>query len=77
MISTSRERTLAFARQIGMYLARQLTAHSLEEIGSLFGNRNHATVIHAVQKISKLLAEEDELVRRDLDALNDRLRPHS
>src|SRR5439155_20121085 len=53
----SRRRTLnvLLPRQIGMYLARQLTDLSLEEIGSHFGGRDHSTVLHACRKIQETL----------------------
>ncbi len=54
ILSKSRRGPVNFARQIGMYLARTFTNHSLEEIGKLF-KRDHATVRHAHQKISEIL----------------------
>jgi chromosomal replication initiator protein len=41
-----------------MYLAKQLTSRSLPEIGKRFGNRDHTTVLHAVQKITSLMQED-------------------
>jgi chromosomal replication initiator protein len=60
----SRKRTnaIAFPRQVGMYLARRLTRLSLEEIGGYFGGRDHSTVIHAVQKLTRL-GRQDQTVR--------------
>jgi chromosomal replication initiator protein len=46
-----RSRAIAYPRQIAMYLARQLTDHSLPEIGEYFGGRDHTTVMHAYEKI--------------------------
>jgi chromosomal replication initiator protein len=57
LISPNRSRTLVNARQIAMYLCRELTDLSLPRIGSLFGGRDHSTVIHATNKISTLMAE--------------------
>jgi len=48
-----RSREIAHPRQIAMFLARQLTEHSLSEIGKLFGGRDHTTVLHACEKIKK------------------------
>ncbi len=53
----SRGRHLVMARQIGMYLCRELTALSLPKIGAEFGNRDHTTVMYADRKIRQLLAE--------------------
>ncbi|QIK74917.1 chromosomal replication initiator protein DnaA [Nocardioides piscis] len=53
----SRGRHLVMARQIGMYLCRELTALSLPKIGAQFGNRDHTTVMYADRKIRQLLAE--------------------
>ena len=49
--SKKRARSITVPRQVGMYLARQHTRHSLEEIGGYFGGRDHTTVLHAVRKI--------------------------
>ncbi len=53
----SRGRHLVMARQIAMYLCRELTALSLPKIGGHFGNRDHTTVMYADRKINQLLAE--------------------
>ena len=53
----SRGRHLVMARQIGMYLCRELTELSLPKIGAQFGNRDHTTVMYADRKINQLLAE--------------------
>jgi len=53
LISKKRSRSIAFPRQIGMYLARRLTNLSLGEIGKLFGGRDHTTVLYACEKIEK------------------------
>lgn len=47
-----RSKSIAYPRQIAMYLLRNMTGHSLPEIGSFFGGRGHATVIHAYNKIN-------------------------
>jgi chromosomal replication initiator protein len=54
---TSRSRVLVTARQIAMYLCRELTDMSLPKIGQLFGGRDHTTVMHADRKIRSLMAE--------------------
>ncbi|HKU10185.1 MAG TPA: chromosomal replication initiator protein DnaA [Sinomonas sp.] len=55
--SKSRTRTLVTARQIAMYLCRELTDMSLPKIGQVLGGRDHTTVIHADRKIRELMAE--------------------
>jgi chromosomal replication initiator protein len=51
ILSQRRHRSVVWPRQIGMYLAKQLTSRSLPEIGRRFGNRDHTTVLHAIRKI--------------------------
>jgi chromosomal replication initiator protein len=53
----SRSRVLVTARQIAMYLCRELTDMSLPKIGQAFGGRDHTTVMHAERKIRQLMAE--------------------
>ena len=61
LCGTSRSRTLVTARQIAMYLSRELTDQSLPKIGQAFGGRDHTTVMHADRKIRKLMAERRSL----------------
>ncbi|KJV68681.1 chromosomal replication initiator protein DnaA [Candidatus Neoehrlichia procyonis] len=61
MYSTRRLRTLARPRQVAMYLAKKLTQKSLPDIGKSFGGRDHATVIHAVKQIEKLISIDSRL----------------
>ena len=56
-----RTKSIAFPRQIAMFLSRELTDFSLPKIGEEFGGRDHTTVIHAHEKISKLLETDQEL----------------
>ncbi|WP_432353698.1 chromosomal replication initiator protein DnaA [Sporosarcina sp. A2] len=60
-----RTRAIAFPRQVAMYLSRELTDASLPKIGSEFGGRDHSTVIHAHEKISKLV-KEDKSLQQDI-----------
>lgn len=53
MLSKKRPQNIAFPRMVAMYLSRELTGCSLPEIGAAFGGRTHATVISAINKISK------------------------
>ncbi|SDZ65068.1 chromosomal replication initiator protein [Evansella caseinilytica] len=59
-----RTKNVAFPRQIAMYLSRELTDNSLPKIGNEFGGRDHTTVIHAHEKITKLYAVDSELQRQ-------------
>jgi len=68
MLSKRRSRSVARPRQVAMALAKQLTNHSLPEIGDAFGGRDHTTVLHACRKI-KELEEEDADIREDLKNL--------
>ena len=74
MHSARRARAVARPRQVAMYLSKQLTTHSLPEIGRKFGGRDHTTVMHAVRKIEELhgtdpsLCEDIDLLRRMLES---------
>ncbi len=61
LLSQRRHRSVVWPRQIGMYLAKQLTQRSLPEIGRRFGNRDHTTVLHAVRKIDGQLVDNPRL----------------
>ncbi|SDN62336.1 chromosomal replication initiator protein [Fictibacillus solisalsi] len=56
-----RTKSVAFPRQIAMYLARELTDNSLPKIGEEFGGRDHTTVLHAHEKISNLMVSDQQL----------------
>ena len=64
LISAKRNRTIARPRQIAMSLAKELTNHSLPEIGNAFGGRDHTTVLYAVRKVAEL-READNRVDED------------
>ena len=68
MISKRRSRSVARPRQVAMALAKELTNHSLPEIGEAFGGRDHTTVLHACRKI-KELQEETADIREDMKNL--------
>lgn len=61
LYSQSRLKSVALPRQITMYLCKELTNNSLQEIGDRFGKRNHTTVIHAVKKIADLRSKDKDL----------------
>jgi chromosomal replication initiator protein len=58
MKSKKRTKQIAFPRQIAMYLSRELTSHSLSEIGASFGGKDHTTIIHAYEKIEEMLTTD-------------------
>jgi chromosomal replication initiator protein len=68
-----RTKSVAFPRQIAMYLSRELTDSSLPKIGDEFGGRDHTTVIHAHEKISKLLQTDSQL-QRQIKEIQDQLK---
>lgn len=69
----SRAQAISLPRQVGMFLARKHTDHSLQEIGRFFGNRDHTTVIYAVSKIESR-AGADRMFAGLLEELGRRLR---
>lgn len=68
ILSKRRTRNIARPRQIAMALAKELTHHSLPEIGDSFGGRDHTTVLHAIRKV-KELRETDHQVDEDFNKL--------
>ena len=61
LLSQRRHRSVVWPRQIGMYLAKHLTARSLPEIGRRFGGRDHTTVLHAIRKIEGEIGKNPNL----------------
>ena len=72
IVSQRRHRSVVWPRQIGMYLAKQLTSRSLPEIGRRFGDRDHTTVLHAIRKIDREL-EGNTRLRDELETLKTQL----
>lgn len=68
LISRRRTNEIVFPRQVAMYIAKTMTPRSLPEIGRRFGNRDHTTVLHAVNKIKHLLQSDWELAD-DIDSI--------
>lgn len=66
--SRKRAKNIATARQVAMYLCRELTDDSFPKIGNYFGGKDHSTVIHAVNKIGRLL-ENDPNLQKDIQLL--------
>jgi len=72
--SPKRSKPIAGARQVAMYLCRELTSDSFPEIGESFGGKDHSTVIHAVNKIDALI-QDDIKVKQDMAAIKKLLFP--
>jgi len=70
LCGTSRSRVLVTARQIAMYLCRELTDLSLPKIGDQFGGRDHTTVMHADKKIRSLMAERRSIYNQVTELTN-------
>ncbi len=73
MTSKRRPANIAFPRQVAMYLARELTKASLNEIGEAFGGRDHGTVLHACKTVKKRMAEQDS-VRQTISFIDSSLK---
>jgi chromosomal replication initiator protein len=73
MLSKSRTRQISHARQIAMYLCRDLTDMSLPRVGQVFGGRDHTTVLHAERKIRQLMSEQRQVSQQIME-LTTRLR---
>ena len=72
ILSKKRNQSITRPRQIGMWLSRKLTRHSLEEIGGYFGGRDHTTVIHAIKLIEKI-RETDKNVKKEIIELENEI----
>ena len=68
LLSARRSRSIARPRQVAMALAKELTSHSLPEIGDAFGGRDHTTVLHACRKVEEL-KQTDTRIREDYQNL--------
>jgi hypothetical protein len=78
LLSRRRAANVVFPRQIAMYLCKTLTLNSLPEIGRKFGGKDHTTILHAVRKITKLLADESQSdLRATVAMLTDILKPET
>lgn len=72
MRGKSRTTTVVLARQVAMYLARQLTHASFGELGRAFGSRDHTTVLHAVDKVQGLVGNDPEF-RKTIEAITQKV----
>lgn len=72
LIGKSRTQTVSLPRQVAMFLLREHTENSLEDVGRIFGNRDHTTVLYATTKIRER-SQKDRLFKELLDTLSNRL----
>jgi len=63
ILGKTRPKNIANPRMVAMYLSRDMTEHSLPEIGDAFGGRNHATVINAVKKVEQMCSRDEDMKR--------------
>lgn len=71
--SESRAKDIAHARQVAMYLSKELIPDSLSKLGSAFGGKTHSTLLHACKKIQKQI-EDDEQLAKQLDMIKTKLK---
>ncbi len=76
LVGNKRSQSIAYPRQIAMYLSRELTDHSLPKIGGEFGGRDHTTVIYANTKIQRLMTEQRD-VYNQIQTLTNLIRQHN
>ena len=72
LTSSKRSKEVAMARQVAMYLSRELTKSSLPDIGRQFGGKDHTTVLHGYKQIKRLM-ENDGQFKAEIDQLVTRL----
>ena len=75
LVGSSRTKNIANARQIAMYLTREMTSMSLFDIGQVFGGRDHTTVLHACRRISDEMAQKRDIYNNVME-LTIRLKQH-
>ena len=68
----TRKREIVIARQVAMYFCKEYTSHSLKSIGHYFGNRDHSTVIHAIQTVNDLM--KDDAFKTNIETLRKRIK---
>lgn len=74
MLSASRKSEIVRPRQIAMYLCKELTKSTLQDIGASFGGKDHTTVINAINKINKLLDKDDNKTVKNLVEIKKKLK---
>jgi chromosomal replication initiator protein len=74
LISSKKSKNIAYPRQICMYLCRNLTEYSLEDIGKSLGKRDHTTILYGIQKIEKDM-KEDRSLQNTIEVLIKKISP--
>ena len=77
LVSTSRKRVFSYPRQVAMYLSRNLTSLSYKEIGKVFGNKDHSTVVYAVNSIKKGIKNQKKTIINDINKVKTFFSKHS
>lgn len=73
LLSSKRSRNISYPRQICMYLCREYTTLSLDEIGVKMGNRDHTTILHGIKKITEDLQHNDTELKESLNLLGKKI----
>lgn len=71
--SESRSKDIAHARQVAMYLSKEMIPDSLSKLGSAFGGKTHSTLLHACKKIQKQI-DEDDVLKKQLEMIKTKLK---
>lgn len=71
--SENRSKDIAHARQVAMYLSKELIPDSLSKLGSAFGGKTHSTLLHACKKIQKQV-DEDDMLKKQLEMIKTKLK---
>ena len=71
--ATKRTQDIVLARQVAMYLAREMTDNSLPKIGKEFGGRDHSSVLHAYNKIKNMIVD-DESLRIEIETIKNKIK---
>ena len=75
IMSSKRNKEIVMPRQITMYLCRNMTTTTLDGIGKFLGNKDHTTIIHGIEKITKEL-ESNETLQNTVDVLKKKINPY-
>lgn len=62
LVGPKRSKDIAWPRQVAVYLCRELTDHSLSDIGNFFGGRDHSTILYAYNKVSEMVVEDEKIL---------------
>ncbi|MCH9664574.1 MAG: chromosomal replication initiator protein DnaA [Gammaproteobacteria bacterium] len=74
LLSTKRHASITLARQMAMFLCRELTSHSTTEIGAAFGGKNHSTVLYSCVSFEKLLKQDKSGIKNEYTLVKNKIR---